>query len=201
MSHKLTLLCLLCLVSVGRTPVGAQGEATQEQIDMAAMMKRAQAITSPTENHALLDRFLGSWTTETRFTLAGLPETPEKGTSTISWLIDERWIKMEGKGTLMGMPHHNFVVLGYDNFKHSYRMMSVGNTDTAMLTSEGDLDPGGKALILYGTLDEYLTGEHDKMVKYVWRFVSEDRMLLEVHDLPIGEKNTQVIEIAFNRKK
>ena len=63
------------------------------------------------------------------------------------------------------------------------------------------MDPSGKAILSYGTLDEYLTGEHDKMVKYVWRFLSADEMILEVHDLPIGEKGTQVIEIRFKRRK
>ena len=53
---------------------------------------------------------------------------------------------------------------------------------------------------MYGTLDEYLTGEHDKMVKTIWRFISKDEMVMEVHDLHIGEKNTQVIEIRYTRK-
>jgi hypothetical protein len=48
--------------------------------------------------------------------------------------------------------------------------------DTAMLHAEGDMVPDGKALILYGPLDEYLTGEIAKMVKYVWRFASPDKM-------------------------
>ena len=38
------------------------------------------------------------------------------------------------------------------------------------------------------------------MVKYVWRFVTKDRLVLEVHDLPIGEKNTKVVEFTYNRK-
>jgi hypothetical protein len=63
------------------------------------------------------------------------------------------------------------------------------------------MDPSGKALITYGTIDEYLTGEHDKMVKYVWRFLSEDKIVLEVHDLPIGENNAKVVELTFTRQK
>jgi hypothetical protein len=70
-----------------------------------------------------------------------------------------------------------------------------------MRQSEGDMDPSGKVLITYGTLDEYLTGEHDKMVKYVWRFDSDDKIVLEIHDLPIGEKNTKVLEIVSTRAK
>jgi hypothetical protein len=37
------------------------------------------------------------------------------------------------------------------------------------------------------------------MVKYLWRFTNDNRIVLEVHDLPIGERNTQVIEVAFDR--
>ena len=47
-------------------------------------------------------------------------------------------------------------------------------------------------LIYYGTIDEYLTGEHDKMVKTVWRFPSADELVMEVHDLAIGATGTQV---------
>ena len=91
------------------------------------------------------------------------------------------------------------MILGYDNFKQSYVSTMISSLDTAMTHAEGDMDPSGNALLSYGTLDEYLTGEHDKMVKYVWRFPSKDKMVLEVHDLPIGEQNTKVLEISYAR--
>jgi hypothetical protein len=94
-----------------------------------------------------------------------------------------------------------FSILGYDNFKMSYVTTTVNSFDTTMAHAEGDLDPSDKALLVYGTIDEYLTGEHDKMVKYVWRFPAADELILEIHDLPIGEKNAQVIEIRFKRRK
>jgi hypothetical protein len=93
------------------------------------------------------------------------------------------------------------MIMGYDNFKMSYVTSMVSTFDTAMLHSEGDLAQDGNTLITYGTLDEYLTGEHDKMVKYVWRLVSDDKVVMEVHDLPIGETNTKVIEVVSTRKK
>jgi hypothetical protein len=89
--------------------------------------------------------------------------------------------------------------MGYDNFKMSFVVTTVSSMDTAMNRSEGDLDPGGKALLLYGTLDEYLTGEHDKMVKTVFRFNSADEIVMAIHDLPIGENNTKVVEIKYSR--
>jgi hypothetical protein len=54
-------------------------------------------------------------------------------------------------------------------------------------------------LIRYRTPNEYLTGEYDKMVKYVWRLQSASRIVLDVHDLAIGENNTKVLEIAFTK--
>jgi hypothetical protein len=113
--------------------------------------------------------------------------------------MEGRWLKWEGSGTMMGMPANLFMLIGYDNFKMSYVATFVSSLDTAMLRAEGDMDPGGKTLLMYGTLDEYLTGEHDKMVKYVWRFESDDRIRMELHDLPIGETNTKVVEYVWTR--
>ncbi len=167
--------------------------------DMAAMMEKAKRFTQPGEPHKALERFLGKWTIETRFFMGGKASPPEKGTSEFSWLMAGRWMKSEWKGSMMGQPMEGFMLLGYDNFKQSYVTTAISSMDTAMVHSEGDMDPSGNALLTYGTLDEYLTGEHDKMVKYVWRFASKDKMALEIHDLPIGEKNTKVLEIGYTR--
>ncbi len=187
------------LVLAAAAAGGAIGE--EPKVDMQAEMAKAKKYTAPGENHQKLARFLGEWDTETRMILHIGPSAPEKGTATYSWLMEGRWLKGETKGTMMGMPMRTFTILGYDNFKMSYVSSTVNSFDTTLTHAEGDLDPSGKAMISYGTLDEYLTGEHDKMVKYVWRFPSEDEMVFEVHDLPIGEKNTQVIEIRFKRRK
>ena len=168
---------------------------------IAEMMARAKKYTQPGKHHKLLDRMVGKWNTETRIFFGGRSTPPEKGTAETTWLMKGRWLKTEAKGTMMGRPFQGFSMIGYDNFKMSYVMTSVSNMDTAMHRAEGDQDPRTKAVLLYGTLDEYLTGEHDKMVKTVLRFPSEDKMVMEIHDLPIGEKNTKVVEVTYTRRK
>ncbi|HMQ21686.1 MAG TPA: DUF1579 family protein [Planctomycetota bacterium] len=170
----------------------------QEQ--MKEMMAKAAKFTQPGAEHKKLARMVGTWTMSTRFVMAGQKSKPETGESQISWLDEGRWLQMRWSGSMMGQPARGWTWLGYDKFKMSYVSTSVSSGDTAMNRSEGDLTPDGKALVLYGTLDEYLTGEHDKMVRYVYRFVSDDEMVLEVHDLPIGLENTMVMEISFERK-
>jgi Protein of unknown function (DUF1579) len=169
-----------------------------EKVDMAAMMAAAKKYTAVGDNHKVLERFLGEWEIETTVLMAGAK--PEKGTANFRWLIDGRWMLAESNGTMMGMPMRTFSIIGYDNFKMSFVSASVNSFDTALATAEGDLDPSGQALLSYGTIDEYLTGEHDKMVKYIWRFLGKDEMVLEVHDLPIGENNTKVVEIRYRRR-
>ena len=177
-------------------PIASQ---PQSQADMAAMMAKAKRFTQPGDAHKVLERFVGKWATELRLVGMGKPAPPEKGTAEFSWLMPGRWLKMESTGTMMKLPTQSFMHLGYENFKQSYVSTNINSLDTAMTHAEGDMDPSGKALISYGTLDEYLTGEHDKMVKYVWRFNSPQEMVLEVHDLPIGESNAKVLEITFRR--
>jgi hypothetical protein len=177
----------------------AQQSQTPAAPDMAAAMAKAKRFTQPGDAHKVLDRFLGRWTTETRVFISGKPGAAEKGTAETSWLMPGRWIKSDMSGTMMGMPVQIHMLMGYDNFKQSYVATTLSSLDTAMIRLEGDMDQAGKTLLAYGTLDEYLTGEHDKMVKYVWRFQSPTRIVLEIHDLPIGETNTKVIEVVLTK--
>ncbi len=196
---------LACAVGFSVWTVSTDVRAPQDPQDpkvsqeMQKMMETARRYTQPGPHHAHLKRFLGKWKTETRIFMGGNASPAEPGTAEFDWLMDGRWVKGSGTGTMMGMPAQTFVVIGYDNFKMSYVVTTVSSMDTAMLRSEGDLTQDGKTLLTYGTLDEYLTGEHDKMVKYVWRFVGPDEFVLEVHDLPIGETGTKVVEVRYRR--
>ena len=204
-TRSLTSLSILaaCLAVVAfSTTTGARARQDPKQAppDMAAMLAKAKRFTEPGANHKHLERFLGKWDIENRITMAGQESPPEKGTAEFSWIMDGRWIKGESNGTLMGQPLRTFTVIGYDNFKQSFVTSMVSSMDTAMTHAEGDMDPAGSAIITYGQMDEYLTGEVGKMVKYVWRFPSKDKIILEVHDLPIGEKNTKVVEVVYTRQ-
>ncbi|MEX1023607.1 MAG: DUF1579 family protein [Planctomycetota bacterium] len=196
-------LLLLALPLVAGAPFLAPTAAPQEaeMTEMAEMMKRAARYTTPGPEHALLERFVGDWDVEAVMLMGGQATPATQGTATFAWKVPNRWLESEWSGTLMGMPGQSFQTMGYDKLKQSYVWNHITTYDTAMNHAEGDLTPDGKALILYGTLDEYLTGEHDKLVKYVYRFLSDDSFVLEVHDLAIGETNTKVLEFRYARKE
>jgi hypothetical protein len=191
-------LAVLAVFTLGAAPVQDMPDMSPE--DMAAMLEKMAAYTQPGENHQVLERLLGEWdVTNTITMMPGAPSEP--GRMTGRWLFEGRWLVLEGEGQMMGQPFSSFFLLGYDNLKQSFVVTSVTTLDTAMTRSEGDLSRDGQSLVCYGTMDEYLTGEHDKMVKYAWRFVSDDEIVIEVHDLHIGETGSQVVETRLTRAR
>ncbi|MEO1699129.1 MAG: DUF1579 family protein [Planctomycetota bacterium] len=194
----------LTLFPASVDPAAAQTDAPAPEAApdaaFAEAMQKAAKLTSPGERHALLERFVGEWETSSSVFFGGQSGGAAPGTAEFHWKVPGRWIEGSFQGAMMGMSFETHSWLGYDNFKQSYVWTGISSADTAMNHAEGDLTQHGSSLLLYGTLDEYLTGEHDKMVKYAWRFLSDDEMVLEVHDLPIGEVNTKVVEFRYRRK-
>lgn len=196
----ITMLLASCSTLLAAEPAKDPPASTQ-QVQLEQMMQAARKWTAVGEPHKVLEKYIGTWNTELRLTVPGMERPAEKGSCVCQWLMPQRWVQCELTSTMMGMAMRSLTWIGYDNFKMSYRFATVQNLDTALNTSEGDLDPSGKALITYGTIDEYLTGEHDKMVRYIWRFLSPDKLGFEVYDLPIGENNSKVLEYTFTRKQ
>jgi hypothetical protein len=169
--------------------------------EMKKMMEMGKQFTEPSEAHKKLADYVGTWSCDWKMSMGtGLAPV---GTSkaVTSWLVPGKFIKTEIDGTMMGHPFKSFGFAGYDNFKKAYVRSIIDSQQTAILSAQGKLAQDGKTLIWYGTMDEYLTGENDKMVKYVVRWKDADHFIEEVHDLAIGETNTQVIELAFSRVK
>lgn len=186
------------LVAIGSSFFAVQGDKPDPMKDM---MKQFARFTQPGEHHKLLERFIGKWDAQTTFFMGGAAAPSGKGSLEVSWLMPGRWIQFRGTVSMMGTNVQLFSMMGYDNFKQSYVWANVNSMDTAMTHAEGDATQDEKSLIGYGTLDEYTTGENDKMVKYAYRFVDADKFVLEVHDLPIGETNTKVVEFTYTRAK
>lgn len=210
-----------CLFAITRPGAGAvpQGESKQEPAkqDNAGkpdIAEEVMEVVSPLPNgmdlwmksnkpgkpHKSLGQFIGKWDVE--MTVLGMgPATKSQGTAEYRWLVDGRWILRESEGSLMGMPVKSFSIIGFDNYKKKYVSVAVDSMTTSMLTAMGNKDMTGRNLIMYGKMDEPMSGELEKTVKYILRIVDDNKHVVEIHDLGIGEKNTKVIEMIFTRKK
>lgn len=204
MTSRWTKYALALLVAVALLPNLAvsqdPGPGGMSPEKMAEMMKKWMEASKPGEFHARLGRFIGRWDTET--TVYGMGPAPmkSKGEAETRWLFEGRWLVTESKGSMMGMPLQGFGIQGYDNFRKQYVGMWVDSLGTAMLTMSGPPSRDGKLESQWGLMDEPMTGEVGKHVKYVTRVISDDKFVFEIHDLAIGGDKTKVIEIVHTRK-
>jgi uncharacterized protein DUF1579 len=168
----------------------------------AEMQKRMREAMTPNRFHKKLERFLGDWDVEMRMWMSqdGKPMV-SKGTATCTWLYEGKWIQTDVEVPLMGMKVRARTTLGYDNFKKKYVCSKVSSLETALRTFEGNFGKDESTLFLYGFVDEYMTGEHDKVAADVFRFDGPDRFVLEIHDLAIGLEHAKVLEYVYTRRK
>ena len=166
--------------------------------DLKKMVEKARKWTDPSAAHKKLERFVGKWDVAT--TMGGQPVGNQKAEYTS--ILGGRFVKCEMKGRFwIKENYESLYLLGYDNFKQAFVQTSIDNMNTMMLEAQGKLDQSGNTIIFYGKMDEYLTGEIGKEVKYIYRWKDDDHFTIEVHDLAIGETNTMVIEMQYTRAK
>lgn len=175
-----------------------QNPAQMSKEEMEKGWKRYIEICKPGREHKFYEQMVGKWNVTVRMGEGG-GET--KGVSENSWAYDGRWLKCNYKGSMAGMPVDSTMIMGYDNFKKKFVFTTFDSVTTNIRPAEGSIDQSGKNIFFYGPMDEPITGENDKPVKYALRIIDHDKHIMEVHDLAIGEKNTKVMEFEFNREK
>jgi hypothetical protein len=205
---RITALVLFCCLSFSMTPAQEKkDQQTPQKPPQAAlddMMKKMMELASPSDAHKKLEDLVGVWETETKMWMAGEGSgqaTTTKGIAENVWILGGRFLRSDFKGEMMRMQMAGFGLTGYDNYAKMYVGMWVDNLSTTLATMEGTFDRSGKVLTMYGKMNEWMTGELGKTVKYVTSVVSKDKHVFEIHDLSIGEPNTKVIEVTYTRKK
>lgn len=192
-----TSILVAALAALALLP-GLAGSQEGGDMTPAQMMELMKNWSVTDEHHKELAWYVGKWDTETRAMGMGT----EEGTAEFKWVIDGRWLTEEMQGSMMQMPFHGFGLIGFDRFKKKWVSTWVGSMDTAMLRFEGVVvDPTGKVKVLWCNLDEYLTGEHDKPAKAVYRKIDEDKFTFELWDMAMGPDGGKVFEITYKRRK
>jgi hypothetical protein len=193
----LTVLAVCAFVTSASRAVSDDAPPTAED-----MMKLMQKYAAQGQHHAELGTLIGKW--DLTFRMPGMPGEPSKGTAETKWWIQDRFIetRMNVPKAMFGKDVELVSLTGWDNYKHKWVGTTASSMGTSLVSCEGVVvDPTGKVRVMYGALDEYLTGEHDKTVKYVTRIQSPDAHVIEVWDMAIGETGQVVMEFSFSRHK
>jgi hypothetical protein len=178
---------ILSIYSIGAsTQVPAQ--------TMARMEKLGEAFATPNENHEFLARLTGEW--DTSSSVLGLPN--ESGVASFSMILGNRFVNGDVRGTFANVPYVGRVTIGYDNYKHKFVASFLNDLGTSMLYAEGMLDTSGNTLSLWGTIDDWMTNEHDIPTMYRFTIESENAFTFELHDLA-NSTNTVAITTSYRR--
>jgi len=180
-----------------------QDKATQQKENASPvseeMMKKMAELGAPGPAHKALNPLAGEWNVVARFWMGGPEPTESKGTSTKRWILGGRFLQEDHNGEFMAQPFQGMGLTGYDKMKQKYVGLWMDSMGTAMSVSEGAADADGKVITMNGTMDDPMSGEKNKPIKYILRIVGQDKHVMEMHDVSLGEKS-KMGEITYVRK-
>ena len=180
----------------------ASDKASSQKLDPKTeeMMKKAEAGGQPGTPHKALDPLVGDWNAEVKMWMdPAAPPTTTKATAKSTWAMKGRFVQQEFNGEFMGKPFRGLSFTGYDNVKQKYNSVWIDDMSTTMMNSEGDADQAGKVLTFDGSYACPVTGEKEKAAKQIYRIISRDKHVFEMHD-PTKGANTKTMEITYTRK-
>lgn len=197
-------VAVAAVVLITAGPLSAQTkEGAEGQPDMQEMMKRWQAARTPGEPHRKLAEMAGEWDVETKYWMGGPGSevSVTKGTTSMKMILGGLFLHQELTSEMMGMPMSGIGITGYDNTKQKYVAYWIDNTSSAQFTMEGEMEEDGKTCTYRGVMDEPMTGEKNKPVKYTLTMVDRDRHIFRIFDPPAYGEKEPVVEMVYTRKK
>jgi hypothetical protein len=207
MKQTMTGTIIIVLV-VGALFTGElQGQAKKKSAkatpSQEEMMKRWQEAMTPGAAHKVLESMAGTWEAESRMWMNGPDAEPtvSKGTMVQTMMLGGRFLQQTITSEMMGQPFTGTGYTGFDNFKKKYVGCWIDNMGTAMLTMGGSVDKSGKTLTMWGTMDEPMTGEKNKKVKYVTHIISPDKHIFEIFDISAYGDKKPTMQMTYIRKK
>jgi uncharacterized protein DUF1579 len=174
------------------------------QPDQAEMMAKWMELSTPSEHHAKLEAFVGSWDVTTKFWMApGAPPQVNTGTSEIKWILGGRFIQEDFQST-MQMPgaepqaFQGVGITGYDNAKGQYTGTWADTMSTTALSSVGQFDDSTQTLSLSSSFDCPMAGPCD--MRMTIRAVGPDEVLLQGFKTAKGQEEARYMEITYKRR-
>lgn len=183
--------------------LGVSSKADQKE-DMEKMkaeyMAKWQEYSTPGVGHKVMDRLVGNWDYDLRYWSA--PNTPPEvsnGTNDVKWILGDRFLEMDVKGTSMGQTFEGMGIMGYDNAKKKYVNTWIDNMGTGMMNATGTYDSETNTMTETGTYTDPMSGE--QKFKGVTKFQNPDNFTYEMYTITPDGSEFRNMKINYTRKK
>jgi hypothetical protein len=177
--------------SAGELPPG------MDPADMQAYMEAGM----PGPMHAHLMKSVGEWSGKTtQWMTPDAPPTMGECVSTVTSIMDGKFVQTSVKGDFSGMPFSGLGINGYDNVSKQFQMTWLDNMGTGMMQGTGTLSADGKTLTWNMNFYCPITKKACVM-REVDTMVDENTLKLEMFGpYPKTGKEFKMMEIVFTRK-
>ena len=206
MKTKALLISLLaCLLSVSGFTAEEKAAVPAEQKmspEMQAKMAEMEKVTTPNENHKLLDAFIGNWNIAMQCWMSAdaKPEISQ-GTSSIHWIMGGRFFQEDFKGMSMGKPFEGLGVVGYDTIRGEYTSTWLDNMATGIMVGSAQYDAATKTFNENATMSCPLTMEKNRPMRSVIKSADADHFTREMYMKDKEGKEFKMMDLNYERVK
>jgi hypothetical protein len=173
----------------------------QMSAEQKAMMDKMTKAATPGAPHAMLAKMAGEWNCTVEYQMdPSQPAQKSQSSSTITSMMDGRYIQEVASGQMMGMPFSGMGLYGFDNVIGKYVSTWIDNMGTGIMTSVGTADASGKVINWSGTMNDPVTGKPSKE-RMVTTIKDDDHHTFEMYGTPPGgKKEMKMMTIEYTRK-
>jgi hypothetical protein len=170
--------------------------------DMQKMMQQYMKMGAPGPEHQKLALLAGEWTNVSKMWMDPKSEPMETppGTHKGEMILGGRFVRFTETGDMMGTPMEGWGLMGFNKLRGEYQMIWIDNSATPMYSAVGKADSTGNVITLMGKVDDPMTGDKDKDVKYIYRFLSDNKIVFEMWDSSAPGQFYKSMETTYTKK-
>jgi len=166
-----------------------------------ADMQACTIAGTPGKQHTQMAKAAGTWRgDQTMWMAPGMEPMKMQCTSTLTPVMDGRYMRCELEGEMPGMgPYNGLGYTGYDNLQQKYVSSWMDNHSSGIMNGTGSLSADGKTMTFTYA---YMCPMRKKMttMREVQHFTGEDTMKMEMFgEDPKSGKEFKMMEIDFTR--
>lgn len=189
----------LVLATLACAAVGAADQSSSSG-SAPAMDAAAMERMRPGPEHQQLAALAGTWQTTGKFWMApDTPPTESSGTSTMTMIMDGRFLRESHQGAFMGQPFTGEATVGFDRTAQQHVVTWIDSMGTGMITMRSAAGGDGKTITYRGDMACPMDGK-TYAVRETFTVESNDRLRMEMFQTRDG-KEWKSMEMTYTRAK
>ena len=175
--------------------------AKQEgKIDFEKIMEIYRKAGTPGEQHKLLAKLEGSWTTRSRGWMEpGKPPVESSGTCEQRMVLSGHYLRQEYAGDMMGQPFTGINFLGYDNHTGKYVSVWLDSMSTGIYYFVGAASADNRTITQDCDYDDPVRGP--SLWRTVTRIRDDNTVEFAMFLTPKGGREEKMMEMTIARKE